>query len=220
MDRDRDKDIDMDRDKDRNTDRDKDMGRDRDMDRGRDMDRDRDMDTGRDMGRDRRGAARILVLLLISFILFACGFKPLIRLNYGVLLDRNGVENLASAEKHNNVLDVFFNEASKLAGKGYVLDSLFKTTIQWWDHLAPSPSTGKLETVVTYNGKLYAGLNFEGGLCMVAWKGKFYQSALVHEVSHVLARDVFNDQDHYTRPIWGKEGLVTKVNVKLMDLDL
>lgn len=112
----------------------------------------------------------------------------------GVKIDRRKIPGLPSDDDHSKAINVVIDECSKVFDRQKVEESIKKITIEWWNDIAPSPSTGTLMTVVVYNDQIFSGLNI-GNMCKVAWRGKIYRSAFVHEILHVIGQDILNDPD-------------------------
>jgi hypothetical protein len=122
-------------------------------------------------------------------------WKKKAKLKCGCTLNRRKIAGLPSDQDHDAALNVLIDECKKkLMSENLLLSVLKKITIEWWDNTAHSPSTGELKTVVAYNGQVYSGLTV-GYLCMVAWRGKLYRSAFIHEILHVIGGDILNDPD-------------------------
>ena len=92
-------------------------------------------------------------------------------------------------------------------------------TVEWWDKIAPRPSTGELNTVVVSNNQVYSGLTI-GKTCLVAWRGKIYRSAFCHELLHVIAREVLGDADpsHSNDLLW--KVITKEANTRLTKEDI
>ncbi|MFA5048419.1 MAG: hypothetical protein WC516_05360 [Patescibacteria group bacterium] len=136
----------------------------------------------------------------------------------GIKIDRRKVPGLPVDEDFSKAIDIFIEECSKTLDRQKVETSIKKITIEWWNDIAPSPSTGVLNTVVVYCDQIYSGLT-TGNLCRVAWRGKLYRSAFAHEILHVVGQDVLNDSDgdHNNRQLWDIELLI---NQKLTNINL
>lgn len=132
-----------------------------------------------------------------------------IALKYGCMLDAHGVPGLPTIEEHNEALDAIVGEAGKLMPSDQVAAAIGRITIQWWDILRISPSTGHPTTVVVFDGQPYSGLTV-GHLCMVAWRGEIHGSAFVHEIMHVVGGDVLGDwnADHSNETLRGLEASI------------
>lgn len=112
----------------------------------------------------------------------------------GVKIDRRKIPGLPSDDDHSKAINIVIDECTKVFDKQKVEESIKKITIEWWNDIAPSPSTGILNTVVVYNDQIFSGLNI-GNLCKVAWRGKMFRSAFAHEILHVIGQDILNDPD-------------------------
>lgn len=136
----------------------------------------------------------------------------------GVKIDRRKIPGLPTDEEHSKVIDFIIEICSKSFDRQQVEESVKKITIEWWSDISPSPSTGVLNTVVIYNDLIYNGLTI-GNLCKVAWKGKIYRSAFVHEIMHVIGADILNDinADHTNQQLLSIE---REINSKLSSENL
>jgi hypothetical protein len=114
----------------------------------------------------------------------------------GLKIDYNKVPGLPSKEAHERALTLFIEECAKKFDEAKVRQALSSIIIEWWDKVAPRPSTGELNTVVVDNGAVYSGLTI-GTLCKVAWRGKMSRSALCHELLHVVGRALLGIDDPY-----------------------
>jgi hypothetical protein len=123
-----------------------------------------------------------------------------------VVGDVPGLPNLTD---HEHALLLLFNECSKRFDYQKVIKALDGVTIEWWDKIAPRPSTGELNTVVVYNDKLYDGVTI-GKICKVAWRGRFHRSAFCHEFVHIIGKKVLGDIDlfHFNKELWKIEDVV------------
>lgn len=136
----------------------------------------------------------------------------------GVKIDRRKIPGLPTDDEHSKVIDFIIEICSKSFDRQQVEESIKKITIEWWSDIAPSPSTGNLSTVVVYNDFIYNGLTI-GNTCKVAWKGKIYRSAFVHEIMHVIGADILNDPnaDHSNQQLLSIE---REINSKLSSENL
>jgi len=146
-------------------------------------------------------------------------WRKKITLKCGCTLDKRKIAGLPTDQNHNAALDIFIDECkNKLMSENLLLAVLKKITIEWWNDIAPSPSTGVLNTVVTYGDQVYSGLTTDH-LCRVAWRGKLYRSAFVHELLHVIGGDILGDPDpnHQNQTLKDLEG---SINSRLAQVDL
>lgn len=136
----------------------------------------------------------------------------------GVKIDRRKIAGLPSDNNHEQAISVIIDGCSKHFDKQKVEETIKNITIEWWSDIAPSPSTGILNTVVTDSGSIYSGLTV-GNTCKVAWRGKIFRSAFVHEILHVVGRNILNDEDPYHKnsDLWKIE---QEINTTLITIDL
>lgn len=139
----------------------------------------------------------------------------------GLKLSANKVPALPDKATHDRALTVLTTECSRLGGMdaAAVRKAFNGVTVEWWDRIAPRPSTGELNTVVVHDGMIYSGLTL-GSICKVAWRGKIYRSAFCHELLHVIARAVLGDPDasHSNDLLWqtiegGVNGILKKEDI-------
>lgn len=85
--------------------------------------------------------------------------------------------------------------------------------IIWSDAVAPSPSTGELNTVVMPgDGRLYNGF-IDNKIIYIAWRGRVYRTALVHELIHYFLK-LHNgnpDAEHKHKTAWQCEARVNEM---------
>ena len=124
----------------------------------------------------------------------------------GTKIDRRKIVGLPIDDAHTKALTIFTDECSRVFDRTKVEASVKSITIEWWNDVAPSPSTGVLNTVVIDSGYLYSGLTV-GTTCKVAWRGMLYRSAFAHEMLHVIGRNLLNDEDadHKNHTLWDLE---------------
>lgn len=115
---------------------------------------------------------------------------------FGLKVDFNKVPGLPSLDVHEKALSLFVEECSKRFDKQLVHEALSHITIEWWNAIAPRPSTGELNTVVVYEDNVYSGLTI-GNMCKVAWRGTIARSAFCHEILHIVSDFVFGTRDPY-----------------------
>jgi hypothetical protein len=143
--------------------------------------------------------------------------KP--KTSQGVKIDRRKIPGLPSDEDHSKALDIFITECVKHFDYSKVQDIVKLVTIEWWNDIAPSPSTGKLNTVVVHNGQVYSGLTVSTTLCKVAWRGKIHRSAFVHEFLHIVNWSILGDSDpNHTNDVL--RSLEVAINAKLSEINL
>jgi hypothetical protein len=126
---------------------------------------------------------KVLSVLLVFII--ACGGIELPETSQGCKIDRRNISGLPSDYEHSKALDILIKHCKLVFSETKVRDVLKTITIEWWDDTAPSPSSGELNTVVIYNGYVYSGVTI-GNMCKVAWRGKLFRSAFIHEILHVV----------------------------------
>jgi len=133
-------------------------------------------------------------------------FSSKSKTSYGCLIDRRKIPGLPSDLNHETALGIFVSSCSGVFEEAKVREALKGATIEWWNDIAPSPSTGQLNTVVVWNGQLFSGLNV-GSVCKVAWRGKMWRSALYHELVHLVAERIGGngDADHKNPALWAIE---------------
>lgn len=123
----------------------------------------------------------------------------------GLKINANKVPGLPDKATHERAIEVLVLECSRLGGMDAdaVKKALSSVTIEWWDRIAPRPSTGELNTVVVHDDMVYSGLTL-GSTCKVAWRGKIYRSAFCHELLHIIAGAVLGDSDaaHANDLLW------------------
>lgn len=126
-----------------------------------------------------------------------------IKTSFGLKIDYNKVPALPSQEAHERALALLIEECAKKLDETKVRKAVSTITVQWWNQVAPRPSTGELNTVVVDNDMIYSGLTV-GRLCMVAWRGKMWRSAFCHELLHVIAWEALGDPDpnHQNDLLW------------------
>lgn len=134
--------------------------------------------------------------------------------SFGTKIDYNKVPGLPSQAVHERALTMLVEECAKKYDEAAVRKALSSITIEWWNVIAPRPSTGELGTVVVDDGAIYSGLTI-GTLCKVAWRGKLWRSAFCHELLHVIGYALFgvDDPEHQDDRLW-KE-LETAANLRL-----
>jgi hypothetical protein len=95
------------------------------------------------------------------------------------------------------------SEIDKKFDEVKVRQALSSVTVEWWDKIAPRPSTGEINTVVVDNNMVYSGLTV-GTLCKVAWRGKLWRSAFCHELLHIIGRALLGSDDpmHVNNLLW------------------
>ena len=130
----------------------------------------------------------------------------------GTKIDRRKISGLPTDEVHTKALTIFIDECSKIFDRSKVETSVKSITVEWWNDVAPSPSTGVLNTVVVDNGQVYSGLTV-GTLCKVAWRGKLFRSAFAHEMLHIIGRNLLNNEDagHQEKSLWDLEATICKI---------
>jgi len=125
--------------------------------------------------------------------------------SFGLKIDWNKVPGLPSKEMHERALTLLVTKCVEQGLQEKVVTSaLSRVTVQWWNVMAPSPSTGILNTVVVGpNGVLYSGLT-TGNHCDVAWRGSLARSAFIHELLHRigLTTGIGGDPDHLSKLLW------------------
>lgn len=125
------------------------------------------------------------------------------KISYGCKIDHRKIPGLPSDGIHEKAIKIVVDKFSERIKLEDIETTIKKITIEWWNYIAPSPSTGGLNTVVSYNGKVYSGL-VVGSICKVAWRGKIFRSALAHEIAHVIGGQILNDSDpnHINNFLW------------------
>lgn len=127
----------------------------------------------------------------------------------GLKINENGVPGLPGVEKYERALAIFTEECAKHFSEVEVQKAISSITIEWWDKVAPSPSTGLLNTVVVFEKAVYSGLTV-GSTCKVAWRGKLFRSAFAHELLHIVGLNLLNDGDaaHTNSLLWTTESVI------------
>lgn len=94
-------------------------------------------------------------------------------------------------------VSIFVKVCNEKLSVGTCAAAIKDVELAWSGVVAPSPTTGVLNTVVVYQGNLYSGLTV-GNKVMVAWRGKISRSALAHELCHVVGVGILGDpnKDH------------------------
>lgn len=123
--------------------------------------------------------------------------------SFGLKIDSNKVPGLPTAGVYERALALLVEECAKKLDEAAVRRALSTVTVEWWDKIAPRPSTGELNTVVVSDDAVYSGLTV-GSTCKVAWRGKLYRSAFCHEILHVVGASVLGDADpnHQSAILW------------------
>lgn len=145
-------------------------------------------------------------------------FSKKVKTSYGCKIDRRKIPGLPNDSAHDRAIQILvdiFGQRFKLED---VRTTIGKITVEWWNDIAPSPSTGKLNTVVAHDGQVYSGLTV-GTTCKVAWRGKIYRSTFAHEIAHVIGGLLLNDwdADHNNNLLWDA---VKTINEKLKKADI
>jgi hypothetical protein len=137
-----------------------------------------------------------------------------IKTSFGLKVDNNKVPGLPGKDIYERALTLFVEESVKKMSEIEVRKALSTVTVEWWDKIAPRPSTGEVDTVVVYNDLVYSGLAL-GDLCKIAWRGKLWRSAFCHELLHVIGGKIFGTEDpeHSNILLW-KE-LEPAINLRL-----
>jgi len=91
-------------------------------------------------------------------------------------------------------IGLFLSACGKRYGESKCAAAIKPVTLTWSGVVAPSPSTGALNTVTVLQGTLYSGLTV-GYTVSVAWRGKISRSALIHELCHVIGTVVVGDSN-------------------------
>lgn len=138
----------------------------------------------------------------------------------GLRIDRNKVPGLPPSAVHDQAVSVLVDTCAEQGlNEDNVRKALRGVTIQWWDYIAPRPSTGELNTVVVHDGQVYSGLTI-GSKCLVAWRGRIYRSAFCHELLHIIGREVLGnaDPEHSLSLLW--EEIMGAVRKRLQEMDI
>lgn len=145
-------------------------------------------------------------------------FSKKIKTLYGCKIDRRKIPGLPSDQVHEKALKIFIDEFAERFKLEDVEATISKITVEWWNDVAPSPSTGVLNTVVVDNGQVYSGLTVDP-VCKVAWRGKISRSAFAHELAHIIGGKLLNDWDinHNNPLLWDT---VNKINKNLEEEDI
>jgi hypothetical protein len=123
--------------------------------------------------------------------------------SFGLKINDNKVPGLPTKETYERALVLFVEECAKKFDEVKVRQALSSVTVEWWDKIAPRPSTGEINTVVVDNNMVYSGLTV-GTLCKVAWRGKLWRSAFCHELLHIIGRALLGSDDpmHVNNLLW------------------
>lgn len=143
-----------------------------------------------------------------------------IKTSFGLRIDANNVPGLPTKEAHEHALTIFVEGCSRHFDEAVVREAVSGITVEWWDKIAPRPSTGELNTVVApKGGGLYSGLTI-GSLCMIAWRGRLWRSAFCHELLHVVdfTATGVSDPYHANAVLWSE--LEPELNRRLLERDL
>jgi hypothetical protein len=157
----------------------------------------------------------ILVLLIVWT---GCGITPsgYWNLKYGIKQDKSVpyVTTQTDIHKGVNIIVDGFAECFEKRVDQYFDGVIFKFS----DEIAPSPSTGILNTVVKYNNAVGSGFQI-GKTMLVAWRGKLFRSAVAHELMHYLGRviDSAPDPNHQIIKYWN---CVKRINGRLKEANL
>lgn len=163
------------------------------------------------------------VVILVSLVLVSCitdtlqvGMSPYDRAvssKFNIVFRGNNVPSVPSVYHLEKALAEFITVCDKSFGVNKCYNALSGITIIWWDKIVPRPVTGELNTAVVYNGIAYSGLTTRDGVCRVAWRGKIFRSAFIHELMHVVAGKLIGDWDenHKIEKVWAVEEEVNKV---------
>lgn len=89
-------------------------------------------------------------------------------------------------------IGIYVSVCAKRYTEAKCLAAIKPVVLEWSGVIAPSPSTGALNTVVVLNGTLYSGATV-GISVRVAWRGKISRSALIHELGHVVGTYILGD---------------------------
>jgi hypothetical protein len=147
-------------------------------------------------------------------------FNKKIKLSCGCKIDKRKIFCLPSVSEYEQTIEVIIDECVKSlsATPDKIKQVLSNITIEWWNDIAPRPSTGELSTVVVDNDVVYSGLTI-GNLCKVAWRGKLSRSAFAHEILHVIGRVILSDENanHQNTLLLNLE---ISINQKLTDKNL
>jgi hypothetical protein len=137
----------------------------------------------------------------------------------GVKISANKVPGLPSQAAYDRALEVLIKECARHMDEAAVKKALNGVTVEWWDRIAPRPSTGELNTVVVYEDKVYSGLTL-GSMCKVAWRGKIHRSAFCHELLHIIGGRVLGDTDpsHSNTLLW--KTINGQANARLKEEDI
>lgn len=133
----------------------------------------------------------------------------------GAKISANKVPGLPIQADYDRALAVLVEECAKHMDKSAVQKALNGITIEWWDKIAPRPSTGELNTVVVHDSQVYSGLTV-GSMCKVAWRGKIYRSAFCHELLHIIGGKVLGDPDpsHSNDLLWKNINVQANAHLK------
>lgn len=123
--------------------------------------------------------------------------------SFGLKIDSNKVPGLPTKEAHEHALALLVEECAKKFDAAKVRAAIATITVEWWDKIAPRPTTGEVNTVVVDGTAIYSGLTV-GTVCKVAWRGKLFRSAFCHEILHVVGRALLGDDDpnHQNALLW------------------
>jgi hypothetical protein len=116
--------------------------------------------------------------------------------SFGLKVNTNKVPGLPTIAIYECALSLLVEECAKRFDVNAVKRAVSSITVEWWDKIAPRPSTGELDTVVVDDDNVYSGLTV-GTICKVAWRGKLSRSAFCHEILHVVGAVVLGDLDPY-----------------------
>lgn len=118
-------------------------------------------------------------------------------------MDANKVPGLPAPATYERALTILVEECAKKFDLPVVAKAVSSVTVEWWDRIAPRPSTGELNTVVVDGDAVYSGLTV-GTTCKVAWRGKLSRSAFCHEILHVVGAAALGDADpnHGNALLW------------------
>lgn len=158
----------------------------------------------------------LLLLLCAGCPFTSMGDKPL---KYGAHLN---TQNVPYAMSRTNLFDLMDTLVAgfKECNLGWDPENGFDgVKIEWSDKVCPEYSTGNLNTCVDIGDKqIYNGIQ-AGATMKVAWRGKVYRTALVHELVHYFGKlfDGRPDPSHRIPEYWKCEQLV---NMRLKERNL
>lgn len=160
------------------------------------------------------------ILIFIASIICNCLTVPseTIRLKYGLEIYKKPVQYALKRTNTDTLMDIIYMELSK-CDLGLDYQAILPTLkVKFCDYVAPSYSTGELNTVCELSDSIVSG-HAPGKTVFVAWRGKVHRTSFAHEIMHqLMANSGFGpDYNHESKPYWD---CVNAINKSLKEGDL